>query len=87
MIDLRGQVWWTEADRAELDAFGRQLVDALFAHRACCETCRAGYPPCPVVRDAIEKVVEWRDLRALLSLAAALRARQDELEAGGRSVA
>jgi hypothetical protein len=81
VIDLRQQPWWTPADRAELDAFTRLMVDAVYGHReAGCEVCAAGYPPCPVVREAIERVVEWRDRRALLSRAAWLRTRQDELD-------
>jgi hypothetical protein len=84
--DLRQQPWWTPADRAELDAFAYGLVDAVDAHKAAgCEVCAAGYPPCPFVTEAIGGVVEWRDLRVLLSRAAWLRAWQDELDqAGGR---
>jgi hypothetical protein len=79
--DLRDQPWWTPADRAELDAFAQRLVDAVHAHRAAgCEVCAAGYPPCSVVTEAVEQVVEWRDRRMLLSLATWLRARQEELE-------
>jgi hypothetical protein len=77
--DLRQQAWWTPADCAELDAFTWALVDAVYAHReAGCELCTVGYPPCPVVGDAIERVIQWRQGRMLLSLAAWLRARQDE---------
>jgi hypothetical protein len=79
--------WWTPADRAELDAFAQQLVDAVHAHRAAgCEVCAAGYSPCPVVHEAIERVIEWRDRRIKLSRAAWLRARQDEQDeaVGGR---
>jgi hypothetical protein len=88
VIDLRQQPWWTPADRAELAAFTRGLVDAVFTHRkADCEVCAAGYPPCPVITNAIERLVEWRDVRILLSRAAWLRARQDCLDdaAGRRS--
>ena len=81
MIDLRQQPWWTPADRAELDAFAYELVDAVHTHRdSGCELCAAGYPSCPVVRAAITRVVEWRDPRVLLSRAAWLRARQDRLD-------
>jgi hypothetical protein len=77
--DLRAQPWWTPADRADLDAFAHELVDAVHAHRgAGCELCAAGYPPCPVVREAIKRVVEWRQGRMLLSRATWLRARQDK---------
>jgi hypothetical protein len=85
--DLRQQPWWTPADRAELDAFAQQLVDAVHAHRvAGCGVCGAGYPPCPFVTEAIAKVVEWRDRRIMLSRAAWLRTGQDALDetVGGR---
>jgi hypothetical protein len=86
MSDLRQQPWWTPADDAELNVVTHELVDAVFSHReAGCETCAAGYPPCPVVQEAIAKVVDWREARILRSRAAWLRARQDRLEAGGRS--
>jgi hypothetical protein len=80
LIDLRAQPWWTPADRAELELIAHRLVDGVFAHRTGCETCAAGDLPCPHVRAAIEAVVEWRDLRVLLSRAEWLRARQDELD-------
>jgi hypothetical protein len=82
--DLRDQPWWTPADQAELDAFAYGLVDAVDAHKAAgCEVCAVGYPPCPVVTEAIERVVEWREARRLLSLATWLRARQDERDEAG----
>jgi hypothetical protein len=76
---LHDQPWWTPADEAELDAFAQVLVDSVYEHRAAgCEVCAAGYPPCPVMTDAIERVVEWRDRRIRLSRAAWLRAREEE---------
>ena len=78
---MRQQAWWTPADRADLDAFAYGLVDAVHAHRdSGREVCAAGHPPCPVVRAAIERVVEWRDPRVQLSQATLLRARQDRLD-------
>jgi hypothetical protein len=79
--DLRDQAWWSDADRAELDALAHELVAAVFEHReAGCEVCAAGFPLCPAVRAAIERVVEWREARILLSRAAWLVARQDRLD-------
>ena len=72
---------WTEADQAELDVLVWALVVGYFDHRDRCARCAAGYPPCPHVAKAIAEVVEWRDARALLSNAEALRmARRRELE-------
>jgi hypothetical protein len=85
---LRQQPWWTPADEADLDAFVRGVVEAVTAHHeAGCAVCAAGYPPCPVVRAAIDRVIEWRQVRIPLSRAAWLRARQDELDqaVGGRA--
>jgi hypothetical protein len=80
MIDLRDQPWWTPADQAELDLLVRQLVDRRFEHRLRCSVCAAGYPPCPFVRAEIERVIEWRDVRVLLSQATWLRTAQDRLD-------
>jgi hypothetical protein len=77
--DVRSMAW-TEADGAELDLVVHEMVDDVFEHRQGCETCAAGYPPCPWVRAAVERVIEWRDDRVLRSKAAWLRARQDRLD-------
>ena len=78
MSDLRAQPWWTPADAAELDVQTRALVDEVFDHREeGCDVCAAGYPPCPHVGTAIEKVETWRDVRVLRSKAVWLRLRQD----------
>jgi hypothetical protein len=78
--DLRAQPWWTASDRAELDALAHELVTSVFLHRESCAACAAGYPPCPAVRAAVERVLEWREARILLSRATWLRARQDRLD-------
>jgi hypothetical protein len=81
VIDLREQPRWTPADRADLNAFAYGIVDAVHTHRdSGCELCAASYPPCPVVRAAITRMVEWRDPSVLLSRAASLRARQNRLD-------
>lgn len=80
MSDLREQPFWSAADRAELDVLVHELVADVFEHRENCPVCAAGYPPCPFVRAAIERVGEWRDDRMLRSQAAWLRARQDRID-------
>jgi len=69
--------FWTEADQAELDVLLHALTSGYVGHRQRCAQC-AGPEPCPHVRRAIAEVLEWREARALLSRAEALRA---ELEA------
>jgi hypothetical protein len=81
LIDLRDQPWWTPADRAELDLLVRQLVDRLYEHKERCSICRTeGSAFCPATRKAIEIVIEWRDVRVLLSQATWLRTAQDLLD-------
>jgi hypothetical protein len=80
VIYLSEQPWWTAADRAELELFVHEFVDDILEHRMRCSRCGAGYPPCPWVRAAIERVVEWRDVRVLRSKAVWLRVRQEELD-------
>jgi hypothetical protein len=79
--DLRGQPWWTPADRAELDAIAHELVDTVFSHHeAGCRVCAAGWPPCPKVQKAIAVVEGWREARILLSRATWERSRQRLVE-------
>jgi hypothetical protein len=70
---------WTAADEAELDAVLHALVRGAFEHREVCDVCRAGFPPCPYVGEAITAVLDWRSFRRLLSKAERLRLEQDEL--------
>ena len=80
--------FWTEADAAELDVLVRALVNGYFEHRERCAICLAGTPyPCPRAQKAIAEVVEWRDARALLSRAEALREARRRLEAERRKAA
>jgi hypothetical protein len=65
--------YWTVADQAELDALTWTLISDYFQHRPCCETCEAGYPPCPQLQAAIGAVLDWREARLWLSLARYLR--------------
>jgi hypothetical protein len=72
--------FWTDADGAELDVLVFALVNGVFDHRELCALCRANEAPCPHVQKAIAVVVEWRDARALLSKAEALREARRRLE-------
>ena len=72
---------WTAADAAELDFLVHALVTGYWEHRDRCRACLSraepGSLPCPHLRTAIKEVVDWRDARALLSRAEALRAEQN----------
>jgi hypothetical protein len=74
---------WTAADQAELDLLVFEVVGAIHRHRDGCETCQAGWPPCPRVTGVIEAVIEWRDLRVLVTRANRLRAGQDLIDLAG----
>jgi hypothetical protein len=67
--------YWTAADQAELEVGIWELVSVLDDHRPRCDACAAGWPPCPVVGKAIDALLEWRERRALVSKAEALRRR------------
>jgi hypothetical protein len=71
--DLRAEVWWTEADAAELDVVAHAFVKAAYVHRERCGTCSSGGPWCLPLREALDGVVEWRHGRVLRSKAAWLR--------------
>jgi hypothetical protein len=77
ITSLLAQPWWTEADQAELVVMSHELVETVWTHREACETCLAGYPPCPKVAAALEVVIDWRARRTLASKAAWLRRLQD----------
>ena len=65
---------WTEADQAELEVLLWVLADDWAKHR---RTCRL--QPCPHLIEAIVEVVDWRELRLLLSRAEALRAELEDV--------
>jgi hypothetical protein len=69
--------WWTDADRAELDAIAWALVDGIYEHRERCAACIAGWPPCPSVGKAVEVAADWCRFRALRSRADWQRVRQE----------
>jgi hypothetical protein len=76
--DLRAQPWWTDADRAELDAIVHELVAGVYSHD--CATCIISLRPCAKVQRAIAIAIEWRDARVLLSRARWERFHQDLFE-------
>jgi hypothetical protein len=65
--------YWTAADQAELEVLAWELVGTVRKHRAACEVCEAGFPPCPRVTAAVEIAVEWVRGRELRSRAEYLR--------------
>ena len=75
--------FWTAADGAELDVLLWALATGYDEHRKLCRACRpdpdpdAPYP-CPSLMRAVGEVVDWRDARALLSRAEALRTQLEE---------
>jgi hypothetical protein len=80
LADLRAQPWWTGADEAELDQIAWEFVRSAFVHREKCTTCRAGDRWCPLLAEALEHAIDWRDGRILRSKAAFLRLIQARLE-------
>lgn len=75
--------WWTNADGAEVAALTRVLVDEVFQHHERgCRRCDAN-ESCPAVRAGIEIAVEWVELRAAISFARAMRARQELADFAG----
>jgi hypothetical protein len=79
---LTEQVWWTEADAAELDLLIHELVKVAVFHERRCSICRQerGILHCSPMGEAIEAVIEWRDGRVLQSKANWLRVRQQARE-------
>lgn len=71
--DLRNQPWWTEADRAELNLFTHELVNAFLTHRDKHGTrCN-----CDFASKAVGAFLDWREGRILRSKAEWLRALQE----------
>jgi len=66
--------WWTDTDAAELDLLTYELVRAIEAHYPVCPECQPR-EWCPVLRAAVDVVVDWRQARMLASRADWLRAR------------
>lgn len=75
-MDLSAQVWWTEADAAELDLLTHELVRVAFIHRERCSICSAGSRWCEPMNEALAGLLEWREGRILRSKAEWLRVRQ-----------
>jgi hypothetical protein len=68
--------WWSEADAAELDVLLEAFVESALIHRARCSVCKRG-PWCEQLRECFDGILAWRRRRQLITIAAALRARQD----------
>jgi hypothetical protein len=68
--------YWTAADEAEFDVLAWELVRAIQEHAPACESCRAGWPPCPKVGAAIQAALDWQHGRMLSSRAEYLRSGQ-----------
>lgn len=68
------ELWWSEADKAEIDAVSYELVEAMKEHEESCEQCRTTGYGCAVIRDVLEATIAWRDGRLLRTKAETLRA-------------
>lgn len=66
------ELWWTEADLAEIDCVAYDLVDAMKTHEEHCETCRTTQVGCLAIREALEAAIVWRDRRLLRTKAETL---------------
>jgi hypothetical protein len=76
--------WWTEVDQAECDVLVYALVRGVFRHRERCAACaRSGSAVyCGSVNRAIEELLEWLQLRSLLSHAEYLAAQKHVRQVG-----
>jgi hypothetical protein len=85
-VSQPNQLWWTEADRAELDTVVCTFIDCLYEHRERCTSCSSGTLWCSHARRALDMLLDWRRRRDLRSRAEFLRREQDELNIvlGGR---
>lgn len=70
--------WWTDVDQAEFDVLVYALVRGVFRHRKRCGACaRSGSAVyCRSVNRAIDELLEWLQLRLLLSRAEYLAAQK-----------
>ena len=76
--------WWTEADQAEFDVLVYALVRGIFRHREHCAACaRSGSAVyCRAVERAVEEMLDWLQLRSLLSRAEYLADEKHTRQAG-----
>jgi hypothetical protein len=72
----KGAPWWTDVDQAELDVLVYALVRGIFRHRPRCAACTES-TICKAVDSAIDEVLQWVHLRALLSRAEYLAAEKN----------
>jgi hypothetical protein len=75
--DLRLAPFWTSADEAEAQAVYGYAAAHLIDHSERCGACRRRVP-CLDAQRALDEVVVWRQVRALLSYAAYLRRRLED---------
>ena len=68
-------IWFTAADRAELDVVARALTDCIWTHKENCSTCRETGRFCPRLAATVDAALDWAHYRALRSKADALRER------------
>jgi hypothetical protein len=64
---------WTPADKAELDVLIWGFVDGFYGHRERCPVCNQHGPWCENAREAFDVLLDWLQLRRLLSKAEWLR--------------
>ena len=71
------EIWWTEADDAEIDIAVWELVSVAESHKGC-EACAGaksrGHNFCAPFTRAVEALCEWKERRSLLSRAEFYRA-------------
>jgi hypothetical protein len=83
-LEVQGP-WWTEVDQSELDVLLYALVRGVFWHRERCAACAESGSGiyCRSVGIAIDAMLEWRELRSLLSRAEYLAAQKHERQFAG----
>ncbi len=82
---LTDQPWWTDADKAELDALWGEWVDGSQEHRDRCRACLEheriyGSQWCNALQSALEVVLEFREQRIRVSKAQWLRLTNDAMQ-------
>lgn len=76
--------WWTDVDQAEFDVVVYALVRGVFRHREGCAACAQSGSAvcCRSVDRAVEEMLDWLQLRSLLSRAEYLTGEKDGHQAG-----
>jgi hypothetical protein len=81
----RENVFWTDADEAELAVLTNAFVDGVWEHREKCSVCsvgwgRPGWDWCEHVAGALDEILDWQRARVLLNRARTLRLQQELVE-------